>query len=200
MMESCARVIGMFPEYAEGELSPPESGRVSSHLEKCGACALRVKRHKDIVEALDRLPQVVPPDCFRTSVMSRVIAAPLRRPARRPCHLRLVKALFWLTLAGAGGSAAGAGACLWGRDFAGRTHLLDPSFYADWAGSLGRFAFSLLLDIATRAGAPGVFSAPHNPFAWGGLLSALLLSGLVAGAVGLGVLATARVLLGSRVR
>lgn len=199
-MESCARVIGMFPEYAEGELPPLDSGRVSSHLEKCGACALRVKRHREILAALDRLPQVIPPDCFRASVMSRVIAAPLPLPSRRPRHLHLVKALFWATLACAGGSAAGAGACLWGRDFVGGAPLLDPSFYADWVGNLGRLAFSFLLDIATRAELPGVLSSPHNPFAWGGLLSVLLLSGLAAGAVGLGVLATARVLLGNRGR
>jgi hypothetical protein len=199
-MESCARVIGMFPEYAEGELPPLDSGRVSSHLEKCGACALRVKHHRNVLAALDRLPQVISPDSFRASVMSRVIAAPLRLPSRRPRHLHLVKALFWVTLACAGGAAAGAGACLWGRDFAGRTGLLDPSFYADWVGSLGRLAFSLLLDIATRAEVPGVLSSPHSPFAWGGFLSALLLSGLAAGAVGLGVLATARVLLGNRGR
>lgn len=190
----------MFPEYAEGELPPLDSGRVSSHLEKCGACALRVKRHREILAALDRLPQVIPPECFRASVMSRVIAAPLPLPSRRPRHLHLVKALFWATLACAGGSAAGAGACLWGRDFVGGAPLLDPSFYADWVGNLGRLAFSFLLDIATRAELPGVLSSPHNPFAWGGLLSVLLLSGLAAGAVGLGVLATARVLLGNRGR
>ena len=190
----------MFPEYAEGELPPLESGRVSSHLEKCGACALRVKRHRDILAALDRLPRVVPPGGFRASVMDRVNAAPLRPSSHRPRHLVLVKALFWATLASAGGSAAGAGACLWGRDFSRGTRLLDPSFYADWVGNLGHLAFSLLLDIATRAEIPGVLSSPRNLFAWGGLLSALLLSGLAAGAVGLGVLATARVLLGNRGR
>jgi len=199
-MESCARVIAMFPEYAEGELPPHESGRVSSHLERCGACALRVERHRNVLAALDRLPQVVPPDCFRASVMNRVNAAPLRLSTSRPHHLRLVKAVFWTALACAGGGAGLARACFRGRDFMGKTALLDPSLFADRFENLGRTAFSFLLEIATRTAVPGVLPFPHNPFAWGGLLSALVLSGLVAGAVGLGVLATARVLLGHRGR
>ena len=199
-MESCARVISMFPEYAEGELPPVESGRVSSHLEKCGACTLRVERQRTLLAALETLPQVVPPGSLRDSVMARVMAAPLRVPSRRPRHLRLVRTVFYAALACAAGSAGLAGALLRGRDFAGKGLLLDPSLYADWAESLGRIAFSFLMDIATRAALPGVLPAAHSPIAWGGLVSVLILTGLAAGAVGLGVLATARVLLGPRGR
>ena len=199
-MESCARVISMFPEYADGELPPTESGRVSSHLERCGACARRVERQRNVIAALEALPQVVPPGTFRDSVMARVMAAPLRAPSPRPQHLRLVRTVLYAALAFAAGSAGIAGAFLRGRDLAGTGRLLDPSLYAEWAESLGRVAFSFLLDIATRAALPGALPAPHSPVAWGGLVSVLIFTGLAAGAVGLGVLATARVLLGPRAR
>ena len=198
-MESCARLMGLFPEYAEGELSNQESGRVSAHIGECASCQLRVKRHREILTALDRLPQVVPPDDFRGSVMIRVAGDPLPGPAFRRSHLRLVKAVAWIALAGVAGAAGKMGEALIGRDFPGVTGpLLDPALFADQLQNMGRLAFSLLMEIATRAQVPGFFLAPHNPFAWGGLLSLLLLSGLAAAAVGVGVVATARVLLGHR--
>jgi predicted anti-sigma-YlaC factor YlaD len=199
-MESCAKVIEWFPEYAEGELPPLESGRVSSHLDECGSCAKRVERHREMLKALDRLPQIIPPALFLDSVMSRVTAAPLAGRASRRHHLRLVKAMLWLSMAGVGGALGAASAWLLGRDFAARTGLLEPSVYVDRIESVGRLAFSFLLEIATRAEIPGLFLSPHNPFAWGGLLTTLLLSGLAAAAVGVGVLATARALLNHRER
>jgi Putative zinc-finger len=195
-MESCARLLELFPEYAEGELSPQESGRVSIHIGECASCQLRVRRHRDLLTALHSLPQVVPPDHFRQSTMSRVAEAPLPGRAFRRGHLRLVKAVIWFGLAGAAGGAGRLGAILFGRDFPGRAGLLpDPSFLADQLQNMGRLALSLLMEIATRTQVPGFFLAPHNLFTWGGLLSLLLLSGLAAAAVGVGVFATARVLL-----
>ena len=199
-MESCARVIAMFPGYAEGELPPRDSGRVSAHLEGCGACAARVRRHQDLLAALDGLPQVVPPDGFRASVMNRVMAAPLRASHPRPRHLRLVKAVFWAVLACAAGSAGLAGACLRCRGFMGKIAFLDPSLCTERVEGAGRAAFSFLVGITTRAAVPGALPSPHSSFAWGGFLSALVLSALIAGALGLGVLATARVLLSDRGR
>jgi anti-sigma factor RsiW len=199
-MESCARVVGMFPDYADGGLSSPESGRVASHLEVCAPCARRVARQREILTALDHLPQVMPPDRLREAIMSRVAAAPLRVPGIRRSHLRLVKVLFWMTLASAAGAAAAGGSFLLGRDFAGRTGLLEPAVYADWIESFGRLAFSFLMDIATRAQIPNLFSSTHNPFAWGGVLTSLLATGFAIAAIGVGVLATARVLIGFRGR
>jgi hypothetical protein len=199
-MESCARVIDLFPDYAEGELPPLEAGRVANHLQECSPCCLRVERHREILSALDRLPQVIPPDHFRRALMALVAASPLPPPVARRSHLRLVKVVAWIGLAGAASAAGTTGAWLLGRSFAARPGLLEPSFYLDQIQEVGKLAYSLLLAIATRAELPGLFLAPHNLFAWGGVLTTLLLSGLAAAAVGVGVLATARVLLGHRGR
>ena len=195
-MESCARVMPLVPQYAEGELSTPEASRVASHLECCGSCMVRVRRHRELLTALDRLPQVVPPSSFRSAVMSRVRAAAPPARANRPRHLRLVKALFWTSLAGAGGSASGTAVLLWGRDVAGRTALFDPNFFVEWIGSFGRFALSLLLEIATRSEVPGPLLTSHTALISGSFLTALFLAALAAGALGVGFLATVRALLG----
>jgi hypothetical protein len=199
-MESCARVIDLFPEFAEGELPPLEAGRVSVHLTHCAPCSHRVERHREILSALEGLPQVIPPDLFLDSVMARVAAAPLPVPAARRSHLRLVRTVVWICMAAAAGASTAGGACLLGRDFAARTGLLEPSFYLDQAQGVGKLAYSLLLAIATRAELPGLFFSPHSLFALGGILSTLLVSGLAAAALGVGVLATARALLTHRGR
>ncbi len=199
-MESCARVIRLFPEYAEGDLAPLDRDRVALHLRQCGPCTLRVKRHREFLSALEQLPQVVPPDHFHESIMAQVAADPLPRPHSRGSHLRLIKGAFWVSLAWTSGAAGVAGARLLRNGFAGRIQPLDPSVYAEWIESLGRFVFSFLLEITTRARVAGVLSSPHGLFAWGGLLSTLLATVLAAGMVGLGLLATARVLLGNRGR
>jgi hypothetical protein len=128
--------------------------------------------------------------------MSRVLAASPPARADRPRHLRLVKALFWTALAGAGGSTAGTAVLLWGRDVAGRTALFDPNFFVEWIGSFSRFALSLLLEIATRSEVPGPLLPSHTALVSGGFLTALLLAALAAGALGVGFLATVRALLG----
>ncbi len=199
-MESCARVIRLFPEYAEGELAPLDRERVAVHIRHCGPCTLRVRRHREILSALEQLPQVVPPDHFRESIMAQVIADPLPRSHSRRSHLRLVRGIFWAAVAWTSGAAGLGLARLLGKGFAGRIQLLDPSVYAEWIESLGRFVFSLLQEITTRSRVAGTLVAPHGLFAWGGLLPTLLATALAAGMVGLGLLATARVLLGNRGR
>jgi anti-sigma factor RsiW len=195
-MESCARVMPLVPQYAEGELSTPEASRVASHLECCGPCMVRVRLHRELLSALDRLPQVIPPSSFRATVMSRVLAAAPPARAARPRHLRLVKALFWTSLAGAGGSATGTAVLFLGRDVAGRTALFDPNFFVEWLGSFSRFALSLLLEIATRSEIPGPWLPSHTALISGSFLTALSLAALAAGALGVGFFATLRALLG----
>jgi hypothetical protein len=148
-----------------------------------------------IVAALDHLPQVATPDHLRESVMARIAADPLPSPAFRRSQLRLVRTLFWIILGGIGGATGFAGARLLGREFAQRTVFLDPSFYGEWVENAGRVAFSFLVEIATRAQITGALSSPRGALAWGGAVSSLLFAGLVAGAVGVGLLATARLLL-----
>jgi len=195
-MESCARVIGMFQDYVEGELPPGDRGRVAGHLEGCEFCRKRVHADRCLFQVLDRLPQIVPPAHFRSSVMTRVLSSPLPVSSKRGRHLRLVRALFWVTLAAATGSAGGAGAFLLAQNAWTRTGVLDPALFADWVGALGRVAFSFLLDMATRSQIPTFLPSPRTPLGWGGITATLLFLGCAAGVAGVGILATARALLG----
>ena len=50
-MESCARVVGILPEFLEGEVLASGSAVVGAHLRVCGACQRRAEGHLRTLEA-----------------------------------------------------------------------------------------------------------------------------------------------------
>jgi len=199
-MESCARVTVLLPEFIEGETPLDDSSRVGDHLRVCGACRRRAEGHRKTLEALDSLPQVVPPSDLRLLVMRQVRKNPLpvgHKPVR---HLRLVKAVFWAAFVGMASLTSGAGALLVARASLGKTSLADPSLLPEWLIALGQFAFSLVLSVATRAELPSLFSTPRGLASWGSISAWVVFLGISGVAMALGILATARVVFRPRSR
>lgn len=194
-MESCARLVGMLQEFTEGVMASEGARRVSAHLEVCAACRKRARVCGEIVDALERLPQISPAPEFRSRVMARVMASPLPiASAGRRSRLRLVHRLVGAAVALA--SAAGAtGSYLVSRSSWSGFGRLEPGLYQEALESLGRVAFSFLLEIVTRAELPVLFTSHQSPSGWGLAAVLLLALGCAAAAIGLGIFATARSIL-----
>jgi len=195
MMDSCARVVGMLQGYAEGETPPVDSQRVSIHLDSCAACRRRVASYRILFRSLDRMPRVLPPAAWLSSLMTRILAAPPpAAPSRSRGQLRLIRSLIW-AVAAAGLLYGGAGAYTIRRTYSSPWPLTDLGSYLGWIADLGRVVFSLLVQIRNVLELPCLVPTLHNPFGWGVMGPALLLLAALAGAFGVVVLATARVLL-----
>ena len=199
-MESCARVTSLLPEFVEGEMPPSDSGRVGDHLRFCGACRRRAEGHRRTLVALDSLPQVVPPSELRLLVMRQVRKNPLTAGRKRVPHLRLVKAFFWAAFVGVASLTAGAGAVFVARASLGRASLADPTLLTEWLITLGQLAFSWVLNVATRAEIPSLFSTPRGLASWGGASGWIVVLGVTCVAMAFGILATARVVFRQRSR
>ncbi len=199
-MESCARVTGLLPEFVEGEMTLSDSGRVGNHLHACGACRRRAEGHRRTLEALDSLPQVVPPSELRLQVMRQVRRSPLAVGRKRVPHLRLVKAFFLAAFVAMASLTSGAGALFLARASLGRTSLADPTLLTEWLIALGQLAFSLVLNVATRAEIPSLFSTPRGLTSWGGSSGWIIVLGATCVAMACGILATARVVFRQRSR
>jgi anti-sigma factor RsiW len=199
-MESCARVAVLLPEFVEGEIPLDESGRIGGHLRVCGACRRRAAGHQRTLEALDSLPQVVPPSDLRLLVMRQVRSNPLPVAGRTARHLRLVKSLFWAAFIGMASLTSGAGAILLARASLGRTSLADPTLLTDWLITLGQLAFSLVLSVATRAEVPSLLSTPRSIASWGSASGWILVLGVTCIPITFGILATARAVFRPRSR
>jgi len=200
LMESCARVTGLLPEFVEGEIPLDDSCRVGDHLRVCGSCRRRAEGHRRTLEALDSLPQVVPPSDLRMLVMRQVRKNPLavgRKPVR---HLRLVKAFFWAVFVSMASLTSGAGALLLARASLGRASLTEPTLLTDWLITLGQLAFSLVMSVATHAEIPTFFSAPKSLASWGAVSGWIIVLGASCVAMALGLIATARVVFRPRSR
>ncbi|HEU5181079.1 MAG TPA: zf-HC2 domain-containing protein [Candidatus Polarisedimenticolia bacterium] len=190
-MESCARLVTLLPEFAEESLPHHETSRVRLHLDACEACRRRVVGHHRTLAALESLPQVVPPETLRHSVMERVRRDPLRKMGSRD-HLRLVKVLFGIGI-GLFAASVGFGAALISRTSWISGSFAEPSLLTDWMITLGQAAFSLLAGIATGSEIPPL-ATPRGLLAWHGLWTVLLTVMLTAMAAGFGALATVRLL------
>ena len=199
-MESCARVTGLLPEFVEGETTHSDSGRVGDHLRVCGACRRRAEGHRRTLEALESLPQVVPPSELRLQVMRQVRRSPLAVGRKTVPHLRLVKAFFWAAFVAMASLTSGAGALFVARASLGRTSLADPTLLPEWLIALGQLAFSLVLNVATRAEIPSLFSTPRGLASWGGSSGWIIVLGATCVAMAFGILATARVVFRQRSR
>jgi hypothetical protein len=81
------------------------------------------------------------------------------------------------------------------RTYSSPWPLTDLGSYWGWIAEVGRVVFSLLVQIRNVWELPGLVPTLHNPFGWGVMGPALLLLAGLAGAFGVVVLATARVLL-----
>ena len=201
-MESCARVVGLLPEFLEGDLPAGGPESVGAHLRACSACQKRAEGHLRTLEALDSLPQVVPPRELRLAVMREVRKHPLPLAAARDRrrHLRLVKSLFWAALVAGAALASGATALALGRASLGRASLADPSLLTEWMVALGQTAFAWALSIATRADFPSPFSLPRGFPLWTGAVSWFVLLVATFVATGFGIFATARAVFRPRSR
>jgi len=193
-MESCATLIGVLQEYAEGETSPEASLHVLGHLHACAACRRRVAAHKDLFRMLDDLPRVALPPDFRFSVMTRVLEAPLPSEGLGRRHLRRIPAFIGFAAAAASVGAGTAGAYFVSRYRWGGWSIMDPETSARWITGLGRIAYSFLLDVVTRTTVPALLPSTHGPSGWGLGVVAFVLAACAVGALGLGILATARAL------
>ena len=195
MMESCAKLVGMLQGYAEGETPPDDFQRVSIHLDSCAACRRRVASYRILFRALNRMPRVLPPAGWLSSLMTRIMAAqPPAAHSRSRGQLRLIRSLIWV-VAAAGLLSGGAGAYTIHRTCSSPWPLTNLGSYLGWIAELGRVAFSFLVQIRNVLELPGLAITLHNPFGWGVLGPALLILAALAGAFGVVVLATARVLL-----
>ena len=199
-MESCARVIEMLPEYVEEELPRETSARIGVHLLSCGACRRRVEGHRRTLEALESLPQVIPPPDLRLAVMQQVRDHPLPAARGTRGHLRLVRAFCWTALLVLAGTASSAGALLLAGASWGRTSLTDPILLTEWLVALGQMAFSFLLNMATRTGAPLLLPSYPSFLAWQGGLGWMLATVAMCLVMGFGILATARAVFRPRSR
>lgn len=191
-MESCARLVALLPEFAEESLPYEATSRVRLHLDACEACRRRVVGHHRTLHALESLPQVVPPEGLRLSVMERVRREPLRPMGRSRDHLRLVKVLFGLGV-GLFAASVGFGAALISRASWVSGSFAEPSLLTDWMITLGQAAFSLLAGIATGSEIPAL-ATPRGLLAWHGIWTGVLAVILTAMAAGFGALATVRLL------
>lgn len=195
MTDSCTLVMARLPDYVEGLMSADREWRISRHLAACTSCRRRVKTQRRLMKALGEMPRVRVPVDFRSSVMRRVVEAPL--PVLVPphrSHLKLVHLLIW-TLAAVASGALGAGVRILARGHWNLPSLLDPVLLIERIGGLGRLALTLMLEVFSRSQLPSLMPSLHIPFASAGLaalITALIAVGLAAGALGLGVLATAR--------
>ncbi|MCI0568530.1 MAG: hypothetical protein L0Z52_10145 [Acidobacteria bacterium] len=115
-------------------------------------------------------------------------------------HLRLVKAIFWAAFVGMASLTSGAGALFVARASLGRTSLADPTLLTDWLIALGQLAFSLVVNVATRAEIPSLFSTPRSLTFWGGASGWMIVLGATCVAMAFGILATARVVFRPRSR
>jgi anti-sigma factor RsiW len=199
-MESCARVTGLLPEFVEGDILPDDSGRVGDHLRLCGACRRRAEGHRRTLEALESLPQVVPPSDLRLHVMRQVLSNPLPLERSRSRHLRLVKAFIWAAFLGFASLTSGAGALLLARASLGKTSLADPTLLTEWLIALGQLAFSLVLSVATRAETPSFFATPRSFTSWGSASGWFLVLGATCIAMAFVIFATARAVFRPRSR
>ena len=191
-MESCARLVTLLPEFAEESLPYEETSRVRLHLDACEACRRRVVGHHRTLYALESLPQVVPPEGLRHSVMERVRREPLRPMGRSRDHLRLVKVLFGVGI-GLFAASVGFGAALISRASWVSGSFTEPALLTDWMITLGQAAFSFLAGIATGAEIPAL-ATPRGLLAWHGTWTGVLAVLLTAMAAGFGALATVRLL------
>jgi len=199
-MESCARVVGLLPEFLEGDAPASATGQVGAHLRVCSACQRRAEGHLRTLDALDSLPQVVPPPELRLAVMREIRKHPLPLPSADRRHLRLVRSLVWAAVLSTASLTSGAVALLLGRASLGRASLADPSLVTDWIVALGQTAFAWALSIATRADIPSPFSLPRGFPLWGSMASWILLLGAMLVATGFGIFATARAVFRPRSR
>ena len=191
-MESCARVIGLLPQFIEGDGPDESAGRVSSHLLVCEACRRRAERQRKTLAALNALPLIIPPDDFRIGLMQRVRSHPIAIPRKAVRHLRLVRVFFWAAVLGVAALTLGAGAALLAKASFVKTSITDPTLLTEWLVAMGQFAFSLVLSVATRSDLPALFPAPRAFALWGGLLGSMVTLGATCLVAGLGILATAR--------
>ena len=194
-MESCAKLVGMLQGYVEGDTSPEASQRVSIHLASCTACRRRVASYRILFRTLDRMPRVLPPAEWLSSLMTRILATPPPgAPSRSRGQLRLIRPMIW-AVAAVGLVSGGAGAYSMHRTYSFPWPVTELGSYLGWIAELSRVAFSLLAQIWSVLELPGILPTLHSPFGWGFIAPALLLLAALAGAFGVVVLATARVLL-----
>jgi anti-sigma factor RsiW len=196
-MESCDRLVPLLPDFAEGEATPLVYLRVAAHLDRCGACRRRVEEHRGLIEQLEELPRVVPPPDFRAGVMARIAASRAtegERPLSRSRWIHvLVGAAALATAAGGGTGAAALSRSPW-TVFS----IVEPETLLAALESAGRIALSLLLEVVTSSQLPSIPTTPHLLAGWGAFLAGVAFLGLGAGAIGLGIAATARALLRPR--
>lgn len=194
-MESCAKLVGMLQVYVEGEISPEASQRVSIHLVSCAACRRRVARYRILFRALDRMPRVLPPAEWLAALMTRILATPPPgAPSRSRGQLRLIRPMIWAAAA-AGLLSGGAQAYSIHRTHSFPWLLTDLGSYLGWIAELSRVALSLLTQIRNMLELPGLVLTLHSPFGWEFVAPVVLLLAALAGAFGVVILATARVLL-----
>jgi predicted anti-sigma-YlaC factor YlaD len=70
-------------DYLDGALPAEESAAVERHLEECPACRHALDARKRLAEAADCLPPFSVPDDFAACVMSKLPAAPVKKPRLR---------------------------------------------------------------------------------------------------------------------
>lgn len=62
-----------------GELPDPEAKRMSDHIERCPACRLEARGHRQLMDLLDHLPPLAAPAGFSRRTM-RALRAGLEKP------------------------------------------------------------------------------------------------------------------------
>lgn len=75
---ACVEIRRRLGAWLDGELPAPEAKRISDHLERCPACRLEARGHRQLMDLLDHLPAMAAPAGFS-------------RRTRRACRAGMVK-------------------------------------------------------------------------------------------------------------